>query len=431
MKTKIVVLVGIALCAMLLISPALASASEHVLEIYGNANEDDTIDMRDLTYEKLIFFGKKPETELADAKYDGEINPLDFIQIKLIIVGKEKELTIIDGNGEPVTVSKPVERIIVLYKDTPELLRILNAEDKIVGVSDYIKKWDTVLFPELSELPGVGGFWEGALDYEAVLSLNPDVLLTFGGPTAEMQEKLPGVAVIFLGLYRPNLSNPERSTHTSGVRKMGYILDKEEEAEEFVKWRIGWINEIKSRTEGLSEDEKPRVFNYCSPIRPGYKTYTKGYKASQMTLIAGGKNIVEDLPEYIKAVEYTMEVDPEWVIVQNPDFIVAQLVLESVAHGYGVDDPSEVTALRDDIMTRPELANVNAVKTGNIYIMSGNYRNDVSGYFIGAAYMAKWFHPDLFEDVDPLAIHQEYLKRFQHFDYDVYEHGVWVWPPLE
>ena len=405
-----------------------ASEDDYVLGVYGNANEDDTIDMGDVVYTKLAIFGKKPKTELCDAKYDGRINVLDVIQTKLIILGKEKEITILDGNGEPITVSKPVERIVVLYMDAAELLRILNAGDKIVGVSDYpFKKINTVLFPELSELPSVGGFGAWSIDYEAVLNLNPDVLLTFGEPTAAMQEKLPGVAVIFLGLYRPNLSNPERSKHTAGVRKMGYILDKEEEAEEFVKWRIGWINEIKSRTEGLSEDEKPRVFNYCSP-KPGvYTTYTKLYKASQMSLIAGGKNIADDLPGFVDpSASYTMVLDPEWVIGQNPDFIVAQF-----SSNYDTDDPSEMAALRDDIMSRIQLANVNAVKTENVYIISGNYRNDASGYFIGAAHMAKLFHPDLFEDMDPLAIHQEYLTRFQHFDYNVFEHGVWVCPPLE
>ena len=449
-KTIALVEIAIVLCSLLLVAiPAIAtdqttqkaSASEVTaasaiyepgpLDIYGNANEDDTIDMGDVVYTKLAIFGKKPKTELCDAKYDGRINVLDVIQTKLIILGKEKELTIIDGNGEPVTVSKPVERIIVMYKDAPELLRILNAEDKIVGSCDYIKKWETVLFPEHSELPSVG---KGIVfvDYEAVLNLNPDVLLTFGAKTDVMKEKLPGVAVIFLGLYRPDLTNPEGSIYTAGVRKMGYILDKEEEAEEFLKWRIGWINEIKSRTEGLSEDEKPRVFNYVSPYTPGvYQTYSKLYKASQMNHIAGGKNIADDLPEFIQSAKVTITVDPEWVIDQNPDFIVAQVVLEKVAHGYAVDDPSEMAALRDDIMSRIQLANVNAVKTENVYIMSGNYRNDASGYFIGAAYMAKWFHPDLFEDVDPLAIHQEYLTRFQHFDYNVYEHGVWVCPPLE
>ncbi|MCK4735326.1 MAG: hypothetical protein KAT65_22930, partial [Methanophagales archaeon] len=60
------------LCSLFLVAlPVTVIAAEeddYVLGIYGNANEDDTIDMRDLTYEKLIFFGKKPETELADAK---------------------------------------------------------------------------------------------------------------------------------------------------------------------------------------------------------------------------------------------------------------------------------------------------------------------------------------------------------------------------
>jgi len=44
--------------------------------------------------------------------------------------------------------------------------------------------------------------------------------------------------------------------------------------------------------------------------------------------------------------------------------------------------------------------------------------------------MAKWFHPDLFEDLDPKAIHQEYLTRFQGLDYDLDEHGVFVYPDV-
>ena len=135
MKTKNKVLVfleiAIVLCSVFLVAlPAIAaeqnqemqktsadtittaSEDDYVLGIYGNANEDDTIDMRDLTYVKLIFFGKKPETEFADAKYDGKINPLDFIQIKLIIVGKEKEITIVDSTDRIVTVKKPVKRVV-------------------------------------------------------------------------------------------------------------------------------------------------------------------------------------------------------------------------------------------------------------------------------------------------------------------------------
>jgi iron complex transport system substrate-binding protein len=57
-----------------------ASEDDFVLGIYGNANEDDTIDMGDVVYTKLAIFGKKPKTELCDAKYDGRINVLDVIE---------------------------------------------------------------------------------------------------------------------------------------------------------------------------------------------------------------------------------------------------------------------------------------------------------------------------------------------------------------
>jgi iron complex transport system substrate-binding protein len=41
------------------------------------------------------------------------------------------------------------------------------------------------------------------------------------------------------------------------------------------------------------------------------------------------------------------------------------------------------------------------------------------------------FHPDLFEDLNPEAVHQEYLDRFQRIDYDLNEHGIFLYPPIE
>jgi hypothetical protein len=98
-------IIGIIVSAMLLtsmVSPALANESSAYtprafvygdanedatvdmrdvtyikLVIYGDANEDTTVDMRDVTYIKLVIFKKKPETKLADANYDGKISMLD------------------------------------------------------------------------------------------------------------------------------------------------------------------------------------------------------------------------------------------------------------------------------------------------------------------------------------------------------------------
>lgn len=431
-------LLGLVITAILLVSvPASAASGDYTLGIFGNANEDDTIDLKDVECIERVILELDDQNQLADAKYDDTINMLDVTQVELIILGREKELTVLDGNGEIVTVSKPVERIIVEYLDNAELIRVLDAKDKVVGVDFIIGKTE-IQFSNLSKLPCVGAMHRP--DYEAVLSLNPDLLLAFSKDTAEKKEKLPDVGVVFLGLYYPDLSNPDGSRFTEGVRKLGYILDAREEAQEYINWRIGWIDDIESQTEGLTNDEKPRVFIWSKPPLPLTKTYNTCARVdtlTQMCTLAGGKSIAEDLPEFVHPV-YQITIDPEWVIEQDPDFILVHTVRYTYGggtmdtpSGYDADDSAGVKELRDAIMDCPELANVAAVKTGNVYILSGNFRNDATGGFMGAVYMAKLLHPELFEDLNPEAIHQKYLTEFQGLDYDLDEHGVFLYPPIE
>ena len=437
-KTLALMEIAIVLCSVFLVAlPAIAtdqnqttqkviasevttaSEDDYVLGIYGNANEDGTIDMRDYTHTARIICWLEDETDLGDANYDGRISVADMTQIGLIILGRESELTFETAPmpmygipPEVVTVHKPVERIVVMWYYSADVLRALDAKDKIVGVTTYIQD-EKIYYPELSKLPSVGA-WE--LDYEAILSLNPDILIQWGMP-GDYKEKLPGVTVIFLGLSYPEL-------FTDGVRKLGYILDKRNEADEYIRWHEGHINKIKSRTEGLSEDKKPRVFNWAF-FKPGVEYITcKDDNIHQMCIMAGGKDIADELEG-----SGCPEVDPEWIVEQNPDVITALALTAYISDGYGTDDPSEMSAAREDILSRPELANVTAVETGSVYMMNFLALAG-SGCLIGTAYMAKWFHPDLFEDLDPEAIHQEYLDRFQRIDYDLDEHGVFVYPEL-
>ena len=393
-----------------------ASEDDVVLGVYGNANEDDTIDMRDLTYVKLIFFGERPETELADAKYDAEINPLDFVQIKLIIVGKEKELTVTDTYGGVVTVHKPVKCVIPEHITSFGAMCVLDAEDMIVGIDAAVKKHMGPTFPQdLADLPLIGNFFNQ--DYEAILSLNPDLYIAYRacytpGGKETLKEKLPGVTVFWAGYYVPY--NPKNLTRD--MRKLGYILDRRDQAEEYIEWYNGYRDMIKERTAGLSEDEKPRV----------YTEYAK-YECMGIGLhcdIAGGINSCAGMGRV-----FSIAVDPEWVIEQNPDIIITESSTQ--CGGYETDDPTCMKEAREEILNRPELANVAAVKEGRVYIYywpaAESFPNDI----ILSAYFAKWLHPDLFEDLDPHAIHQEYLTRFHRIDFNVYEHGVFVYPPFE
>ncbi len=95
MKTNI--LIGMNLIMLLLCCTLPTAASDYTLDIFGNANEDDTINMQDVTYTELIILEYGDQTQLADAKHDDRINMQDVTQIELIIRGREKELTLIDG----------------------------------------------------------------------------------------------------------------------------------------------------------------------------------------------------------------------------------------------------------------------------------------------------------------------------------------------
>ncbi len=355
-----------------------ASEDDYVLGIYGNANEDDTIDMRDLTYVKLIFFGKKPVTELADAKYDGKINPLDFIQIKLIIVGKEKELTVVDSADRIVTVKKPLKRVFI-SSYTVETLRAIKVDlkDIMVGATTL----DPFFFPEFRDVPQVPVIKGGKVeDTEAVLNLDPDVVIFLNvDPDKRIVYEAAGITVILFGVN--TLEN-----YAPAIRMQGYIFDKEDEAEEFIDWYEDILNTIEERVEKIPEEDKPKVY-FEAPHRPYYTSLL--YPVA----LAGGKNIFDK----------SGIVGPEAVVDRNPDIIVKGVSRK--LGGYGVDagDTAEFEEIWEEIMNRPELQGVTAVKEKEVYIMShqfASWQTTSARPFFQVIYMAKWFHPELFEDLD-------------------------------
>ncbi|MEA1865754.1 MAG: ABC transporter substrate-binding protein, partial [Euryarchaeota archaeon] len=232
----------------------------------------------------------------------------------------------------------------------------------------------------------------------------------------EVQNKFesldPTIKVIRFDCFKP-------LSYIDDVTKMGYILGKKEEADEFVEFYGGWLDTIKERYQDIPLDERPKV--YFGSTSDLYKTGGEGSGYHEKLEMAGGNNLFSDLSGY-------PAVDPEEVVERNPEIIVKAEHISGC--GYATNDVTGLSIVRDDIMGRPELANVIAVKNEHVYVIS----NEILGgaqHFIGIAYMAKWFHPGLFEEIDPQAIHQEYLTEFQGLDYDLDEHGVFVYPPVE
>jgi iron complex transport system substrate-binding protein len=319
MKTKILVLIGIAVCTILLTSPALASAGYS--KIYGNANEDDVLDMRDTTYIKLVIFGKKPATDFADANYDGKISMLDVGQTKLIILDKEKQLTLVDQADRTVTVPRPVEKVVTTLIVVLRDVVILGAADKVIGIDSGTatgggKKYFCVqAHPELMGLPTVGTYNEPNI--EAILELKPDVVFVIANYPEQadsIQEKTGIPAVCLKGVYI--VEPAEFGKVYESLRLAGKVLGKEDRAEWLNSYVEDKLDQIRKITNEIPEEEKPKVY---ALISSGIKK-TRVYGPVEW---AGGNNVAK---EYLLSHGLeSAQIDPEQVIIWNPDVIFGGL----------------------------------------------------------------------------------------------------------
>ena len=421
MKTT-TTLLGITMTLLLLALPA--AASDYTLGIFGNANEDDTINMQDVTYTELIILEYRDGTELADAKHDGEIDILDMTQIALIILGREKEITLLDTADRVVTVNKPIERIITPYAGNIETLRSLKSTDIIVGIGSVS---EPVFLDEFSDMPVIGSMWDP--DLEAILNLDPDVVILHSMSTGTWGTALEAAQDVLetAGITVIRFNTNQADIYLEEVEKLGYVLGRREEAVELIGFYTAIYDQIDETVAEISEDEKPTVY----------------FESSSPYSLSGAHAYIEETGGTNVFTEMDASIDEEAVVSRNPE-----IILKGCWGGHGaggstllggyeldVDDTAALEEVRDEIMSRPELENVEAVKEGRVYIMTSRVLCFMPGsgcrHFLQRAYQAKWFHPELFEDLDPQAMHQEYLTEFQGLDYDLDEHGVFVYPPLE
>jgi iron complex transport system substrate-binding protein len=337
---------------------------------------------------------------------------------------KESEaqsVTILDCNGKEETIILPIKRAVVFAPGSMlSVIKAMHAEDKVVGVLDSMTDLDT-RYPVFSKLPSVGT--TESPNFEAILSLHPDIVLVPYWISEEIEEKLESD----IPVVRLNVGPP--LTYKDEIEKLAAIFGEEENAKAFIDWYQGYVVAITERLEGLKEEDTPLVFDFYGgdwgmSAGPPYGTYGKeNFWVGPMIEMAGGINISRELPgDWII-------VDPEWVITQNPSIIIREafsMVSGADIVGYAAEGFSGLAAIREEIISKSALESTDAVKNDQVYIVDGSLIQ--SEWFLGLQYLAKWCHPDLFPDLNPQTVHQEYLRMFQRIDYDLSAQGVFVYP---
>lgn len=324
---------------------------------------------------------------------------------------------ITDTKNTTTTIVKPLNRIVAYNFHA---ITALDAEDRVIGVANSAMQ-DSCVVPVILTKVNIGGGGPYEPDFETILACQPDVLLTYSelGPGPEFFEKRmpPGVPVIRLDFIRPGFL-------VSDMKKLGYLLNCTDRSVAYEQWHDHYMDEIDHRLVNIPEKDRVRVFvDIWSTTYTGRsnerRTVSGGqwYSYGRYCTDGGGINVAEDLNNPQSTV------DIEWIAQQNPDVILG------VAYdgSYDSDDMMELQTQYDELISHPALQDVSAIRNKRIYILSYRYTNGLT-YPAARARVSKWFYPELFSDMDPAAIHQEYVSTFLNSPFDVTQHGVFSYP---
>ncbi|MCW4034553.1 MAG: ABC transporter substrate-binding protein, partial [Candidatus Bathyarchaeota archaeon] len=301
-------------------------------------------------------------------------------------------VTVEDGAGNVLTIKQPVERIVTINSGLTEILYALGCEDRIVGRDESSTlppaALDILVVADNSYVPNV----------EMILELEPDLLFADSmlPYNTELYEQIQSAGIM---IFISDPSDPEPAQHAEDtvidfsaklVTTIASIVGAQETAEEYVTYVQSYNDLVKERLETITEEDRPKVLlEWYAP----YNTFvTPGLDQ------AGGINIAENQTEYAPVLS------AEFVIEQDPDIIIR--AISSYEHL-----ESDFVAMRDEIMSRPELSEVTAVQTGQVYIYDWASRGGIR-CVVGYLYWAKWCQPDLFDDIDPVAINSEIDQMF-------------------
>ncbi|WP_010511836.1 ABC transporter substrate-binding protein [Komagataeibacter europaeus] len=332
--------------------------------------------------------------------------------------------TVTDLAGRKVDIPASVHRIILgegrlVYALAP--LEKQHLFDRIVGWQGEFRGADTqsydqyvATFPQAARVALIGKTTADTVSPERVLDLHPDLaILTVSGhgpgAASELVAQLESahVPVVFVDFR----ADPLHDTVAS-MQILGRVLHREQEAADYLSFYQSHLKHVTDRVASLPEAQRPRVFiEMLAAMRESCcHTAGKGNMGAFITA-AGGQNIAAPLlPGYIG------DIDLEKVISADPDIYIADGTKGPKASGPGLRMGAEVTpevarASLRRVTDRPGISSLRAVTTGRDYGIWHSFY-DSPYNILAVEVMAKWFHPDLFADLDPDATQKELYDRF-------------------
>lgn len=200
-------------------------------------------------------------------------------------------------------ITKYPERIVCLTEETTEIMYLLGAGNKVVGISGF-----TMRPPQArKEKPKVSTYIDA--NYEAIKELKPDYIFAFSDIQAEIGKELTKQG------YQVVVFNQRSILQIlQNILIIGSIIGKHRESEKLVSFYEKRIERIKAASTKLKYHPKIYFEEWYEPLISAICW------VSELIEIAGGVDIFSEFRTKQSAKERIVK--PEDVINRNPDVII-------------------------------------------------------------------------------------------------------------
>lgn len=268
--------------------------------------------------------------------------------------------TFVDGRGKEVVIEEKPDRIVSTSLAVDEYLVNLTDLDNIAAVTAISAD------PGISNVAGQTDdieFKFETVTAEQVLALEPDLVIVPSYVSPEVLNQLDDAGVTTYQI--------EDSSTFDGVidavEVLGQLLDEEDNANKLIED----FNKRVEALENADSGQKERVLYYTEYL----SSVTDNTTIGEMIKLAGGVNVVSeagitggDFPDY-------PDVSKEVLVDLNPEVIFTTAWDPSGA------EPAFVTEWKND----PALANVDAIKNNQVYVLDSANVTNASHYVIEGA----------------------------------------------
>ncbi len=244
-----------------------------------------------------------------------------------------------DSYHRHVQLDTAPQRIVSISPAITEVMFLVGAQDKLVGVSDFCN-----YPPETEKITKIGGMHN--INFEQLLSLHPDVVLI-----GSMISQKDVDAIEKMGI--PVICIVEESS-LEGMAEMMEVVGKITQCEgkgnaEAAKWRER-IAELRGNAPNPAD--RKCVYYVVGFGDGGDFTAPKNTHIQEIIELAGGRNAGDSLTGWNISREYLFKVNPDIIVVRKED--------------------------RDAFVSRHPYTQLDAVKNGKVYPIESGWIDVVS-----------------------------------------------------